>query len=67
MERERRLRNLAVADIELGLCCIRRRLNLHRPIRLNGIISQGFEGEGLLDSDKGDLGREAGGMGDWGG
>lgn len=61
-ERERRLRNLAIADIEFGLCCVRRRLKLHRPLALNGINCQGFEDEGLFDSGKCDLGRQAGGM-----
>lgn len=61
-ERERRLCNPAIADIEFGLCCVRRRIKLHRPLALNGINCQGFEDEGLLDSGKGDLGRQAGGM-----
>lgn len=61
LERERRQRSPAIADVELGRSCVRRRLDLHRPILLNGIIAQGLEAEGLFDSDKGDLGREAGG------
>lgn len=61
-ERERRLRNLAIADIEFGLCCVRRGIQLHRPLALNGINCKGFEDEGVVDSGKGDLGRQAGDM-----
>lgn len=61
-QRERRLRNLAIADIEFGLCCVRRTIKLNRPLALSGISCQSFEAEGLPDSGKGDIGRQAGGM-----